>query len=89
MPYDPERDGPYGKWLQKKGVQTNRGATTPRVREGRDDNGRRRKVMTEPTDSGALATTTQRTDERGGHHQDVHIHAPCVTSKTVIPQVGG
>lgn len=83
-PYDPERDGPYGPWLRNKNTQTNRGSTAPVRREPIDDNGRRRKHVTEPTDSGALITTTNRTDERGGTHQDVHVRAPLVTSTAKV-----
>lgn len=85
--YDPSRDGPYGEWLRNKGVQTNTGTSAPRVREFVDEHGRRRRTLTERTDSGALTVTTQRTDERGGTHQDVHIHAPAVTSvgQVIVP----
>jgi len=69
----------YGAYLRRKSIQVNAGRTRPRRRETRDENGRIRREVTERTASGALATTINRTDPRGGEHQDVHIHAPVVT----------
>lgn len=86
-PYDPERDGPYGLWLRGKGVQTNGGSTAPIQRETRDDGGRIVRTVTAPTDSGALTTVRNRTDQRGGTHQDVHVRAPLITNDTVVPRV--
>ncbi|MEV4320996.1 hypothetical protein AB0J37_02055 [Microbispora rosea] len=68
----------YGAYLRRKGIQVKGDRSTPRTREPLDEHGRRRRIVTERTESGAIATTTQRTDEHGGEHQDVHIHAPAV-----------
>jgi hypothetical protein len=56
----------------------NTGRSAPRTRETRDDAGRTVRTVTELTESGAIATTRNRTDD-SGDHQDVHIHAPAVT----------
>jgi hypothetical protein len=61
-----------------KTLQFATGRSRPIRREGLDADNRRRRVVTERTDSGAIAETTNRSD-RKGDHQDVHIHAPLIT----------
>lgn len=59
-------------------LQFNTGRSRPVRREPLDENGRRRRVVTERTESGAIAEVTNRTDKRGDH-QDVTIHAPVIS----------
>lgn len=73
--YDPDSGVSYRDWLCNKGVQTNTGRARPVRRESRDEAGRRVREVTELTDSGAVATTRNRSSERG-EHQDVHVHVP-------------
>ncbi|MEU8196335.1 hypothetical protein AB0C10_21365 [Microbispora amethystogenes] len=60
-------------------IQVNTGRSAPRRRETRDDAGRIVRTVSELTESGAIATTRNRTSARG-EHQDVHIDAPVVTA---------
>ncbi|NJP27110.1 hypothetical protein FLW53_23495 [Microbispora sp. SCL1-1] len=76
--FDPSLGITYGEHLRRKGIQVKGDRAVARTREPLDEHGRRRRIVTERTESGAIAVTTQRTDERGGEHQDVHIHAPAV-----------
>ncbi|WP_113699188.1 hypothetical protein [Nonomuraea lactucae] len=81
--YDPAVHGTYGAYLRGKGLQVHGGRSTPVRRERRDEDGRRHREVTSLTESGAVATTTNRTD-KGGDHQDVHVRAPLVTGKAVV-----
>ncbi|MGA5764473.1 hypothetical protein [Nonomuraea bangladeshensis] len=83
-PYDPAVHGSYGAYLRGKGLQVHGGRSTPRRRETVDEGGRRRREVTELTASGAITTVTNRTDERGGAHQDVHVRAPVARGKAAI-----
>lgn len=82
-PYDPVRHGTYGAYLRDKSPQVHGGRSTPKRREFRDENDHRRREVTEVTESGAFATTTNRTSDRGDH-QDVHVLAPLVTGKAAV-----
>ncbi|MEV4457007.1 hypothetical protein [Microbispora sp. NPDC049633] len=73
--FDPSSGITYGQWLRNKGIQVKGDRSTPRRRETRDEAGRLVRTVTEITDSGAVATTRNRTSARG-EHQDVHVHVP-------------
>lgn len=75
--FDPSLGITYGEYLRRKGIQIHGGRSAPRRRETRDENGHVVRTVTARTASGAIATTINRTSERG-EHQDVHIHAPAV-----------
>lgn len=75
--YDPDSGVSYGQWLRDKGIQVKGDRTVPRSRETRDSAGRRVREVTEVTDSGAVATTRNRSSKQG-EHQDVHVHVPTV-----------
>ncbi|GII84603.1 hypothetical protein Ssi03_25930 [Sphaerisporangium siamense] len=74
----PGNDGELSFAEKIRTLQFATGQTRPRRRETRDEDGRRRRVVTERTDSGAIAQVTNRSDARGDH-QDVTIHAPLIT----------
>ena len=74
--YDPAIHGSYGQWLRGKGIQIRGDRSVPRRRETRDGNGRLMREVAELTDSGAVSVVRNRTDARGGEHQDVHVHVP-------------
>ena len=74
----PGNDGDLPFAEKIKTLQFATGRSRPTRREGIDENGRRRREVTERTDSGAVAVTTNRTDAKGDH-QDVTIHAPLIT----------
>lgn len=76
--YDPAVHGTYGQWLRDKGLQVKGDRTVPRSRETRDEHGRIVRSVTRMTDSGAITTDRDRTDERGGTHRDVHVHMPTI-----------
>lgn len=77
--FDPSLGITYGQWLRDKGIQVKGDRSATRQRETRDEHGRIVRTVTHMTDSGAVATTRNRTDERGGTHQDVHVHMPTIT----------
>lgn len=66
-------------------IQVAAGRSRPVQRERRDDAGRMVRTVTELTESGCIATTRNRTSDRG-EHQDVHIQAPLIASKGVVTQ---
>jgi hypothetical protein len=84
MPWNPEVHGTFGAYMRGKSVQVHGGRSTPVRREQLDEQGRRTRHVTKLTESGAVATVTNRTDERGGDHQDVHVRTPVVAGKAAI-----
>ncbi|MFF0867624.1 hypothetical protein ACFYUV_38085 [Nonomuraea sp. NPDC003560] len=81
----PGNDGGLSFAEKIKTLQFATGRSRPVRREPLDDSGRRTKVVTELTESGCIATTRNRTSDRG-EHQDVHIQAPLLTGKGVVTQ---
>jgi len=77
--FDPREGITYGEYLRRKGIQVKGNRSVPRRRETRDEHGRLVRRVTERTESGALATTINRSSDRG-EHQDVHIHAPAIVA---------
>lgn len=73
----------YGRYLRSKNLQVHGGRSTPVRREPRDENDRRRRKVTELTDSGAVTVVTNRTDAKGDH-QDVTVYTPAVTGKAAL-----
>ena len=80
MPWDPQRDGPFGLWLRGGAplgagrtadvvVGERTSATRDVVAEGRTDDGGRFKRVTDQLGN----EVTERTDSRGGEHRDVRI----------------
>ncbi|MEV0619604.1 hypothetical protein AB0I81_40240 [Nonomuraea sp. NPDC050404] len=84
MPWDPNGAETFGAYMRGKSLQVHGGRSAPQRREFRDESDRRRREVTEITESGAVTTVTNRTDERGGAHQDVHVRAPVVRMKAAI-----
>ena len=77
------QESEYGRYLRGKNIQLHGGRSTPVRREPLDENDKRRRTVTELTDSGAYTTVTNRRDERGDH-QDVTVYAPLVSGKAAI-----
>lgn len=77
------QESEYGRYLRSKKLQVHGGRSTPVRREPLDENSRRRREVTEVTDSGAVTVVTNRTDSRGDH-QDVTVYTPTVTGKAAI-----
>lgn len=78
-----QEESEYGRAMRAKNVQVHGGKSTPVRREPLDDNSRRTRTVTKVTDSGAVATVTNRNDEKGDH-QDVHVRTPTVVGKVAI-----
>lgn len=77
--FDPSLGITYGEYLRRKGIQVKGDRSAARRRETRDEHGRIVRTVTKMTDSGAITTDRDRTDERGGAHRDVHVHMPTIT----------
>lgn len=78
-----QEESEYGRRLRAKNIHVHGGRSAPRRREFRDEHDKRRREVTEVTDSGAVTTVTNRSDS-AGDHQDVHVRAPLVTGTAAI-----
>lgn len=77
--YDPDKHGPYGRWLREKSIHTRAGgwthATRDQVREGVGEDGRRFKVVTDQLGNDVI--------QHGQDQQSVHIKSTETIRATV------
>jgi len=78
MRYNPDVHGTYGAYLRAKGIQVKGSRYTPVRREHRDENGRVVRHIVEREPHGGISVTRNRTDARGGEHQDVIVSPPAI-----------
>lgn len=85
-PYDPTVHGTYGAYLRSKGIQVKGSRYTPVRREYRDEGGRVVRDVIEREPHGGVSITRNRTDSRGGDHQDVIVRPPVISVRMGVDQ---
>lgn len=70
MPWDPESGLTFGEYMRDKGIQVRPSGWTWATRDQVVEDSRTRKTVRDQ----AGHEVTERTDERGRDHRDVHIY---------------
>lgn len=86
MRYNPDVHGTYGAYLRAKGIQVKGSRYTPVRREYRDEGGRVVRDVIEREPHGGVSITRNRTDSRGGDHQDVIVRPPVISVRMGVDQ---